>query len=104
MTDPERAVVEAAKAMERDPSFTFNGTYQKVLEAVRRLSTATPEPAKPCVPCPSCGYVEGRPVKDCGHVGSDGCCVHPDNMTPECHDDACPLLAAPAPSLPREEA
>ena len=48
-----------------------------------------------CVPCNNCGYVEGRPVKDCGHVGTDGCCEHPDNMTPECHHDACPLIGKP---------
>jgi hypothetical protein len=32
-----------------------------------------------------------RPVKNCGHVGPDGCCQHPGNMTPECHDGACPI-------------
>ncbi len=32
-----------------------------------------------------------RPVDDCGHVGTDGCCAHPDADTPECHLDVrCP--------------
>ncbi len=32
-----------------------------------------------------------RPVPGCGHVGSDGCCAHPDNLLPECHRDVhCP--------------
>ena len=41
--------------------------------------------------CPECGFVNGRPVENCGHVGSDGCCQHPENMTPECHTAACPM-------------
>ncbi|AEI66978.1 hypothetical protein [Corallococcus macrosporus] len=36
---------------------------------------------------------EPRPVADCGHTNpEDGLCTHPDNMTPECHQHACPLL------------
>ncbi len=27
----------------------------------------------------------------CEFQGEDGTCTHPDNMTPECHADACPL-------------
>lgn len=42
--------------------------------------------------CENCGYVKGRPVKDCGYVAGDGTCKHPKNMTPECHDNACPLI------------
>lgn len=34
-----------------------------------------------------------RPVENCGHVNDeDGLCEHPLNMTPECHDGACPLV------------
>lgn len=33
-----------------------------------------------------------RPIKDCEHVGGDGCCCHPKNPTPECHVHACPRL------------
>ncbi len=33
-----------------------------------------------------------RPFPNCGHVGRDGCCEHPNNMTPECHSgDVCPM-------------
>lgn len=38
--------------------------------------------------------------KHCKHQDpEDGCCLHPDNMTPECHDVACPL-PKPAPVEP----
>lgn len=43
--------------------------------------------------CPDCGYVIERPIKNCGKVGEDGCCEHPDNLTPECHQNACPIVA-----------
>lgn len=33
-----------------------------------------------------------RPVAECGNVGEDGLCDHPDNPTPECHAGACPLV------------
>ncbi len=52
--------------------------------------------------CENCGYVKGRPVENCGHVAGDGTCKHPKNMTPECHDNACPLV--PAPSASEREA
>ena len=34
-----------------------------------------------------------RPIENCqyGH-DKDGCCFHPENMTPECFKDVCPLL------------
>lgn len=33
------------------------------------------------------------PIRDCSHKDAeDGCCLHPKNMTPECHPDACPRL------------
>ena len=51
------------------------------------------EARKPCIPCEDCGYVAGRPVENCGHVADDGTCKHPKNLTPECHDYACPLLS-----------
>ncbi|QSQ19291.1 hypothetical protein JY651_28590 [Pyxidicoccus parkwayensis] len=36
-----------------------------------------------------------RPVMGCGHVNrEDGLCAHPDNLTPECHKDTCPLVPA----------
>ncbi|QQR47782.1 hypothetical protein JKA73_17765 [Myxococcus xanthus] len=39
-----------------------------------------------------------RPVANCGHVNAvDGLCTHPDNITPECHEHACPLLRKPHP-------
>ncbi|QDE90163.1 hypothetical protein BHS06_15005 [Myxococcus xanthus] len=38
-------------------------------------------------------HEEPRPVANCGHTNAvDGLCTHPDNMTPECHEFACPLL------------
>lgn len=40
-----------------------------------------------------------RPVPRCGHVNdADGMCVHPDNLTPECTAEACPLVP---PATPR---
>lgn len=55
--------------------------------------------------CANCGYVAERPVNNCGHVGGDGCCQHPYNMTPECHNDACPLVPpAPKPEDASREA
>ena len=34
-----------------------------------------------------------RPVANCGHVNAgDGLCAHPSNLTPECHEHACPLV------------
>lgn len=51
-----------------------------------------PNPTPGYYECASCGFINGHPVAECGHVGSDGCCQHPDNMTPECHANACPLL------------
>jgi len=33
------------------------------------------------------------PITDCEHKDEDdGCCHHPNNMTPECHCDACPRI------------
>ncbi|MDB9315631.1 phage Gp37/Gp68 family protein [Spirulina sp. CS-785/01] len=32
-----------------------------------------------------------RPIYNCGQVVEDGTCGHGDNLTPECHDQACPL-------------
>ncbi len=38
-------------------------------------------------------WLADRPVENCGHVGEDGCCAHPNTMTPECHGGvACPAL------------
>jgi len=35
------------------------------------------------------------PIKDCEHQDiKDGCCLHPDNTTPECNVWACPRLAS----------
>jgi len=28
---------------------------------------------------------------DCPHQGTDGCCEHPGQLTPECHESACPF-------------
>ena len=34
-----------------------------------------------------------RPIPGCKHLGTDGCCNHPDAATPECHLSAdCPPL------------
>lgn len=34
------------------------------------------------------------PIRDCEYQDpDDGCCLHPDNHTPECHVWACPRLA-----------
>jgi len=42
------------------------------------------------------GVVDGGPpVADCGHKGEDGCCQHPQNITPECHRFACPICRSP---------
>jgi len=33
------------------------------------------------------------PIKNCEYSDpDDGCCMHPDNQTPECHRWACPLI------------
>lgn len=52
----------------------------------------------------SCSYCGGpcaegdcavvfTPITDCEHKDKeDGCCHHPQNMTPECHVNACPRL------------
>jgi len=33
-------------------------------------------------------------IPDCEYQNVDGCCLRPDNATPECHADACPLAPA----------
>lgn len=47
-------------------------------------------------------YEPTRPVPNCGHVNpEDGLCAHPRNLTPECHEHACPLVCAqPEPAAP----
>lgn len=45
-----------------------------------------------CLECDPDGFYN-RPVKNCGHVGSDGCCNHP-RGTVECHQGVpCPMTA-----------
>ena len=31
---------------------------------------------------------------NCLHIGVDGCCQHPKGLTPECHENDCPLFDA----------
>ena len=39
------------------------------------------------------GILVFSPIKDCEHQDPDDrCCHHPANLTPECHNFACPLL------------
>lgn len=46
-----------------------------------------------------------RPVFNCGHVNAvDGLCTHPNNMTPECHKAACPMLPEKVARRAAEEA
>ena len=35
--------------------------------------------------------VVAPPEQHCKHKQADGCCGHPKNRTPECHEEACPL-------------
>lgn len=35
-------------------------------------------------------WLSNPPEQHCEHKQADGCCGHPKNRTPECHEEACP--------------